>query len=132
MPRGMPSNMRPMRKGERRVGRAKGTPNKMTREIKEALINAAEMSKHSSSKTLEGYALYLADNKPEVFASLLGRLIPVQANVKHVGSVGATNITINMPLGEMINNFERRIKAACETIDVAAPPLVIEHDPVDA
>ena len=33
MPRGMPQNMRPMRKGERRVGRAKGTPNKMTREI---------------------------------------------------------------------------------------------------
>jgi hypothetical protein len=40
--------MRPMRKGERRVGRAKGTPNKMTREIKEALINAAELSKHSA------------------------------------------------------------------------------------
>jgi hypothetical protein len=32
----------------------------------------------------------------------------------------------------MINNFERRIKAAYETIDVASPPLVIEHDPVDA
>ena len=124
--------MRPMRKGERRVGRAKGTPNKMTREIKEALINAAEMSKHSASKTLEGYALYLADNKPEVFASLLGRLIPVQANVKHVGSVGSTNISINMPLGEMINNFGRRIKAAYTALDVASPPLVIEHDPVDA
>jgi hypothetical protein len=86
----------------------------------------------STNRTLEGYALYLADNKPEVFASLLGRLIPVQANVKHVGSVGATNITINMPLGEMINNFERRIKAACETIDVAAPPLMIDHDTADA
>ena len=128
----MPQNMRPMRKGERRVGRAKGTPNKITREIKEALINAAEMSKHSASKTLEGYALYLADNKPEVFASLLGRLIPVQANVKHVGSVGASNITINMPLGEMINNFERRIKAAYTALDDASPTLVIEHDPVDA
>jgi hypothetical protein len=78
------------------------------------------------------FTVVFADNKPEVFASLLGRLIPVQANVKHVGSVGATNITINMPLGEMINNFERRIKAAYETIDVASPPLMIDHDPIDA
>jgi len=90
------------------------------------------MSKHSASKTLEGYALYLADNKPEVLASLLGRLIPVQANVKHVGSVGTTNITINMPLGEMINNFERRIKAALVPQQNSPPPLVIEHNDEDA
>jgi len=32
----------------------------------------------------------------------------------------------------MINNFERRIKAAFETIDTASSPLMIDHDTADA
>ena len=117
-----------LKKGERRIGRAKGTPNKMGRDVKEALLKAAELSVHSKTHDLVGYAKFLADKKPEVFASLLGRLIPVQANVKHTGGVGATHVTVNMPLGEMINNFERMIRSP--PLQVAGP--VIEHDEAEA
>jgi hypothetical protein len=117
------------KKGDPRAGRPKGSPNKLSSDVKEAIIKSAGLSKHSKTDDLVGYTTFLADNKPEVFASLLGRLIPVQANVKHSGGVqGNTNITVNMPLGEMINNFERRIKAAAFAVQqLPRPTLVIDH-----
>ncbi|WP_369719729.1 hypothetical protein AB8Z38_20930 [Bradyrhizobium sp. LLZ17] len=53
----------------------------MTREIKQAIILAAEKSKHSNGKGLVGYLTFLADKRPETFTTLLGRLIPLQAKV---------------------------------------------------
>ncbi|MGY3558449.1 hypothetical protein ACVWXP_001718 [Bradyrhizobium sp. USDA 4463] len=81
MPRGRAANLRIAKKGERFGGRQKGTPNKVTRQLQEAIILAAEKSVHSKTKDLVGYLTYLADKHPGVFASLLGRLIPLQAKV---------------------------------------------------
>ena len=69
MPRGNVANL------QRRVGRVAGVPNKSTRALKEAIVLAAEQSVHSETKDLVGYVKYLADKKPEIFASLLGRLL---------------------------------------------------------
>jgi len=51
------------KKVDGRGGRPKGAPNKTTRALKEAIILAAEKSKHSKAHDLEGYLLYLADEK---------------------------------------------------------------------
>jgi len=43
------------KKGDGRGGRPKGAPNKTTRALQEAIIFAAENSKHSKTGDLEGY-----------------------------------------------------------------------------
>ncbi|MBR1211331.1 hypothetical protein [Bradyrhizobium sp. JYMT SZCCT0180] len=118
-----------MRKGERRVGRAKGTPNKFTRDVKEAIINAAALSKHSKTDDLEGYMVYLADNKQEVFATLLGKLIPVQAKIHATGpSAVNLNLSLKMPLADMVSTFEQRIKGSYMPAPQRALPITIGHD----
>src|SRR6266436_2914510 len=115
------------KKGDGRGGRPKGAPNKTTRALKEAIILAAEKSKHSKAHDLEGYLLYLADEKPELFVPLLGRLLPLQVRAKNE-DVGPVNlINPNMSLSEMINNFERRIKSIHNPVKELAPPM-IEQD----
>ncbi len=103
------------KKGDGRGGRPKGAPNKTTRALKEAIILAAEKSKHSKAHDLEGYLLYLADEKPELFVPLLGKL---SVNLK---------LNPNMSLSEMIDNFERRIKSIHIPVNELAPPM-IEQD----
>ena len=67
-------------KGEKHpnAGRPKGAKNVMTRVLKDAILLAAEESKHSNGGGLAGYLTYLADNKPELFVPLLARLLPLQ------------------------------------------------------
>lgn len=126
MPRGMPANMRPMRPGERRVGRKKGVPNKTTRQLKEAIILAAETSKHSKTKDLVGYVKYLADSKPEIFASLLGRLLPLQAKMDVAGNVEHTiraKPELQMTPQELMEYYRK----LCQ-LPASAKPLVIDND----
>jgi hypothetical protein len=68
-------------KGEKHpnAGRPKGAKNVMTRVLKDAILLAAEESKHSNGGGLAGYLTYIADNKPELFVPLLGRLLTLQA-----------------------------------------------------
>jgi hypothetical protein len=56
MPRGNVANLKPLQKGQHRVGREAGVPNKSTRALKEAIVLAAEQSVHSETKDLVGYA----------------------------------------------------------------------------
>jgi len=121
-----------------RAGRKPGSGGKATRVLKQALIYAAEKSKHSKSSNLEGYCIWLADDRPELFVSLLGRLLPIQARVEMQNSGGSTNINminINMPLSEMVSTFEQRIMSAYTPAALAAPDdpdAFIEHmDPED-
>lgn len=53
-------------------GRPKGSQNKLTREIKEAIVNAFE--KVGS----EDYLVRVAQEDPRTFCSLLGRALPLQ------------------------------------------------------
>jgi hypothetical protein len=83
-------------KGERHKGsgRRPGLPNSTTRTMKEAIILAAEQSKHSKTGDLVGYLLFLADDHPELFAPFLGRLLPLQINAKTERSVKVTYRTV--------------------------------------
>lgn len=114
------------KKGDGRGGRPKGAPNKTTRALKEAIILAAEKSKHSKAHDLEGYLVYLADEKPELFVPLLGKLLPLQVRAKSEAG-GPVNLNPNMPLSEMVLNFERRIKSIHNPLKELAPPM-IEQD----
>ncbi|MBN9497849.1 MAG: hypothetical protein J0H39_13920 [Alphaproteobacteria bacterium] len=61
--------------GERRGGRKKGTPNKLTRDVKSAIL--AAFDKVGGEK----YLAEQARKNPQAFLTLLGKVMPTQ----HVG-----------------------------------------------
>ena len=64
-------------KGDPRIpgsGRAAGTPNKLTRDVKDAIANAFE------TVGGESYLVGIAMNKPEAFCTLLGKILPRQVD----------------------------------------------------
>lgn len=69
------------KKGHNKVaGRQKGTQNKITRELKEAIITAAEMVGQDGrgKDGLVGYLARIALRNEEVFGRLLVKLLPMQ------------------------------------------------------
>jgi hypothetical protein len=65
---------RPSRPGERRGGRKAGVPNKMTIDLKEAIIRAADEAKQGGKVE---YLKWLAINNSSAFAMLLGKVLPL-------------------------------------------------------
>ena len=63
-----------------RTGRAKGTPNKTTMLLKEAIVKAAELTGYDKrgKQGLVGYCRHLAETEPKAFAQLLGKVLPTQ------------------------------------------------------
>lgn len=61
-------------------GRVKGTPNKTTALLKDAIIKAAEASGEDKTGKggLVGYCTFLAKEEPKAFAQLLGKVLPMQ------------------------------------------------------
>ena len=73
------------KKGEPRpanAGRKKGTPNKLTTGLKEAIIGALERAGG------EDWLLQLARSDKRTFASLLGRVLPTETTGADVKAVG--------------------------------------------
>ena len=68
----MPRGSKP---GERRGGRRKGTPNKTTGALKDAILQAAELA--GDDEGLIGYLKSHAKANPTAFLSLLGRVLPM-------------------------------------------------------
>ena len=98
------------KKGDGRGGRPKGAPNKTTRVLQEAIILAAENSKHSKTGDLEGYLRHLADDKPELFVPLLAKLLPLQVRAKNESVGLVPRLNPNMSLSEMVDNLDRKLK----------------------
>ena len=73
---------RPSVPGERRGGRQKGTPNKTTALLKDAILRAAEKAGEKLDGSNEGglvaYLSKQADAQPGAFMSLLGKVLPLQ------------------------------------------------------
>lgn len=69
-----------MAKGQKTGGRTKGTPNKTTALLKDAIIQAAELTgeDQQGKNGLIGYCKYLAKDEPKAFATLMGRVLPMQ------------------------------------------------------
>lgn len=72
-----------------KTGRAKGTPNKTTALLKEAIIRAAEaVGEDMNGKgKLTGYCKFLAKTEPKAFAALLGRVLPLQVTGEDGGAL---------------------------------------------
>ena len=60
------------RPGERRGGRQKGTPNKTTAALKDAILNAF------SEVGGESYLVAVAREDPKTFCALLAKVLPLQ------------------------------------------------------
>src|SRR5262245_25775259 len=67
-------------KGKAGPGRPKGSPNKTTALLKEAILTAAEMHGNDGEGKdgLICYCQHLAASEPKAFAALLGRVLPLQ------------------------------------------------------
>ena len=78
------SGLKPNRKGERRVGRQKGTPNKLGARIKECVLEAIELvgkdgkGKHGAT----GYFMWLARAEPQVMGAILQKILPMQIEMR--------------------------------------------------
>jgi hypothetical protein len=61
-------------------GRKAGVPNKTTKLLKDAILQAAEARglDGKGKSGLVGYCLWLARKQPKSFAALLGRVLPMQ------------------------------------------------------
>lgn len=61
-------------------GRPKGSPNKTTALLKDAIIKAAEaVGEDGNGKgALTGYLTFLAKGEPKAFSGLLGKVLPMQ------------------------------------------------------
>lgn len=67
-----------MAKGKKTGGRVKGTPNKTTAQLKDAILEAAETANPAG---LVGYLRDLALNNSTAFAGLLGKILPKDVNL---------------------------------------------------
>ncbi len=69
----------PNQKGERRGGRKKGTPNKISPALKRALIQvASEIGDEYNGKGLLGYMMMVAAEHPKAFVPLLAKVMVLQ------------------------------------------------------
>ena len=69
-----------MATGRKTGGRKKGTPNKTTTQLKEAILLAAEQSGEdcNGKDGLVGYLRRVANDDVKTFSSLLGKVLPLQ------------------------------------------------------
>lgn len=65
-------------RGNAGKGRPKGSPNKTTALLKEAILAGAEAVGDAGEGGLEGYCKFLARDEPRAFAALLGKVLPMQ------------------------------------------------------
>jgi hypothetical protein len=70
-----------MAKGYKTGGRRKGTPNKLTRDLREMILGAlADVGGRA-------YLAAQAETNPSAFLSLLGKLLPTEVTGRHDGPI---------------------------------------------
>ena len=65
-----------MAKGMKTGGRQRGTPNKFTKTLKDAILQACEEA--GGNEGMTGYLRLQAGDNPSAFMSLLGKVLPLQ------------------------------------------------------
>ena len=77
-----------MAAGKKTGGRQKGTPNKTTALLKDAILKAAENAGNKvGDDGLISYLEIQALENPGPFMSLLGKVLPMTVNATHEGSI---------------------------------------------
>lgn len=87
-------------RGNAGKGRPKGSLNKNTALLKEAVLKAAELEGQDGAGKdgLTGYCRRLARDEPKAFAGLLGKILPTQ--VEGTGEDGALKVVIQRFSGD--------------------------------
>lgn len=75
-----------------KTGRKKGTPNKTTALLKDAILKAAEQA--GGENGLIGYLKDQAEANPGPFMALLGKVLPMQVDANVNGEVGVVFKTV--------------------------------------
>lgn len=85
-----------MAAGQKTGGRVKGTPNKTTALLKEAILGAATStgSDGKGKDGLMGYCAFLAKEEPKAFAQLLGKVLPMQITGEDGGPIKVTQVQL--------------------------------------
>jgi hypothetical protein len=81
----------PSKPGERRGGRQKGTTNKTTALLKDAILEAASLA--GGKDGLVGYLLTQATTNPGPYLSLLGKVLPLQLTGANGGPLEIANVS---------------------------------------
>jgi len=110
--------------GRKTGGRKKGTPNKTTALLKDAILQAAEAAGGEPSKRSPGgvvaYLTQQAKENPASFMSLLGKVLPTQLT----GDSGRPAQAESMPAADTesaVVILERRLDAIRARLTEAAP-----------
>lgn len=80
-------------KGVKQGGRKRGTPNKLTKELKDCILEAlaqAEGSPVKDGDTPKGAVAYLkrqSEDNPVAFMTLVGKVLPLQVTGKDGGNL---------------------------------------------
>lgn len=82
----------PLSKGRPGPGRPKGVPNKTTTKLKEAILQAADEA--GGQEGLVGYLKFLAADSPPAFATLLGKVLPMQITGEDDGPLRVEQIIL--------------------------------------
>lgn len=86
-----------------KTGRAKGTPNKTTKALKDAILMAAEATgcDGEGKDGLVGYLKHVAASDVKAFSTLLGKVLPMQVTGPDGadGLPGAIQINVIRPKG---------------------------------
>lgn len=77
-------------------GRPKGSANKTTAQLKDAILRAATKAGDNGKGRggLQGYCRFLAMSEPKAFAGLLGKVLPLQVTGDGGGPVGVLFKTV--------------------------------------
>ena len=103
------------------VSRAKSTTSRACSSTRSFWL--ARKADTQKTDRLLSYLVHVADEYPALYISLLGRLVPIEAKVK-TDFVRPQELTADMDLPTMINEFERKIKDP----NYQPAPRTIEHD----
>jgi hypothetical protein len=109
----------------RHLGRVKGVQNKICRDLKVGLVDAAVAhgSDGEGKDGLTGFLFHLARNHPKAFAGLLGKLMPLQVSGNPAGSVAVSMINVaSVPTNSFFTP---------EALAQMSPPALLEHDPIE-
>jgi hypothetical protein len=120
---GRNGNLVRMKKGELLPGggRPKGSPNKVTRVVRDWILEATELSgmDGKGKDGALGYLVWLSRKEPVAYAALLARIMPMQIQATLNGSIS----------GEVVhklsaNELQQRLKERGLPV-----PSLIDHDP---
>lgn len=116
------------------VRRAKGTVNKITRSIKDGIIDAAVAhgSNGKGKDGLPGFFQFLLRKDLKSFARLVGRLLPVNIKADENLAAAMGGVTINVVTVENGRYLSEEEIRTGKLEPVAIPPPVIEAPPVVA